>query len=118
MRIVGVPTKTLSELEALFIYRFCKGLDNRTKYISSLYKPKRRILLGLFNEKSPKAPEALVFYIRNNRKSRDRGLGDYVGLQKELRKSIATHDGSNLDSASILKLPVHHCMYIKQLVQL
>ena len=57
-------------------------------------------------------------YIRNIRKSRDRNLGDYVGLQKELRKSIATHDGSNLDSPSILKLPVHHYMYIKQLVQL
>ena len=28
MRIVGVPTKTLSELEALFIYRFYKDLGN------------------------------------------------------------------------------------------
>ena len=50
--------------------------------------------------------------------SRDRDLGDYIGLQKELRKSIATHDSSNLDSPSILKLPVYHYMYIKQLVQL
>jgi len=75
-----VPIKTLSELKALFIYRFCKGLDNRTKYISSLYKLKRRILLGLFNKKSPKAPKALVSYIRNIRKLRNRDLGNYVSL--------------------------------------
>jgi len=80
MRIIRVPTKTLSKLEALFIYRFCKGLDNRTKYISSLYKLKRRISLGLFNEKSLKAPKALVSYIRNIRKSCNRNLGDYIGL--------------------------------------
>ena len=45
MRIVGVPTKTLSELaritllsqfQALFIYRFYQGLGNKTKSISSL----------------------------------------------------------------------------------
>ena|ERR1700733_9733183 len=45
MRIVGVPTKTLSELaritllsqfQALVIYRFYRGLGNRIKYISSL----------------------------------------------------------------------------------
>ena len=56
--------------------------------------------------------------IRKIRKSRDRDLGDYVGLEKELRKSIATHDGGNLDSPSILKLPVYYCMYIEQLIQL
>ena len=46
----------------------------------------------------------------------DRNLGDYIGLQKELRKLIATHNGSNINSPSILKLPVYHCMYIKQLI--
>ena len=44
-------------------------------------------------------------YICNIRKSRDHDFGDSVGLQKELRKSIATYNGSNLDSPPHTKAP-------------
>ena len=54
--------------------------------------------------------------IRKIRKSRDRDFSVYIGFQKNCEKLIATYNGSNLDSPSILKLPVYYYMYIKQLV--
>ena len=59
-----------------------------------------------------------IHNIRDIRKSHDLNFGVYVGFQKNYKKSIATNNGSNLDSPSILKLPIYHCMYIKQLMQL